>query len=148
VADLSWVVAAMGGVVGGVAAEVRMQRRVGRRLEAPLAARWEALGGMERYGLGRQLRRGRTLPDDAELGASVAAALRAELDRRWYLWVFGVLAALFLLLTVVTLAAGSYTLAAVEAALVVLFAGLAAWQPHVRWRLAVAEEANRSAYEP
>src|SRR4051812_24679715 len=110
----------MGGVAGGVAAEVRMQRRVGRRLPPELASRWDALGGLERYGLGRQLRRGRAV-SDPELGASAAAALRAELDRRWYLWVFGVLAALFLLLTVVTLAAGKYLLAAIEGALVALF---------------------------
>ena len=123
-----------------------MQRRVGQRLKPRLASRWEELSGLERYGLGRQLRRGRTV-FDPELGAEISGALRAELDRRWYLWVFGVLGALFLLLTVVTLAAGKYLLAGIEAAVVVFLAGLIAWQPYVRRRLAAAEEANRELYE-
>jgi hypothetical protein len=134
----------MGGVVGAVAGEIRKQRRVGRRLPARLASRWDSLGGLERYAAGRQLRRGRTLSDDPELGAEVAGALRAELDRRWYLWVFGVLTALFLLLTVVTLAAASYALAGVEAVIALALLGLAASQPYARRRLAVAEEVNRA----
>jgi hypothetical protein len=133
----------MGGVLGGVAGEVRTQRRVARRLEPRLAAQWEALSALERYGMGRQLRRGRTL-SDPDLGAGLAGALHAELDRRWFLWVFGGLGALFLLLTAVTLAAGKYTLAGVEAAIALLLLWTAAWQPYTRRRLAASEAANRA----
>jgi hypothetical protein len=134
----------MGGVAIGVASELSTQGRVARRLDSRLAARWDSLGGLGRYTMGRQLRRGRALEaDDAELGAEVAAALRAVLARRWFLWVFGVLGALFLLLTAVTLAAGKYTLAGVEAVIALLLLWTAAWQPYARRRLAAAEKANR-----
>jgi hypothetical protein len=145
VADLSWVIAGMGGMVGGVAAEVSNQRRVARRLRSRSAARWEALGGWERYRMGRELRRGRALDrGDAELGAEVAEALRAEFNRRWSIWLAGGLAVLFVLLTVVTLAAGKLALAGIEAVVTVVLILTAAWPPHVRRRLAVAEEANRA----
>jgi hypothetical protein len=146
VADLSWLVVGIGTVAGGVAGEVRVQRRVARRLGPRLAARWEALGGFERYHFCRELRRGRTVSEPA-LGAEVAAALRAELDRRWYLWLFGGLGALFLLLTAVTLAAGAYVLAAVEGVVAAALLGIATQQPRLRRKLAVAEEANRALAE-
>ena len=146
-ADLSWFIAAMGGVVGGVAGEVRTQNRVSRRLDKGLARRWDEMGGLERYSVGRELRRGRTLDDDPELGAAAAAALRQEIDRRWVLWLFGGLGVVFGLLAVVSLAMGHFALAGVEALFVLAFGSIALWQPRALRKLAVAAEANRALYE-
>lgn len=143
-ADVSWLVAAMGGVVGGVASEVRTQRRVTRALEPAEASRWDAMGGLERYSVARELRRGRAIEDPA-LGAPVAAALQQQLKSRRLVWVAGALALLFVLLAALDLAGGSFALAAVEAVIVAIFVALPLWQRHVRRRLGEAEEANRRA---
>jgi Flp pilus assembly protein TadB len=144
VADASWLLAAMGGVVGGVAAEIRTQRRVARGLAPAEASRWDALGGFERYRVGRELRRGRAI-DDPALGSQVAAALREQLERRRLALTCGALALLFAVLVVLALAGGSVVLAAVEAVIVACLAALPLWQRHVRRRLGEAEDANRRA---
>jgi Flp pilus assembly protein TadB len=144
VADASWLLAAMGGVVGAAAGEIRIQRRVARQLEKAEASRWDAMGGFERYRVGRDLRRGRVI-EDPGLGFQVAAALREQLERRWLLWVCGVLGLLFVLLAALALAGGSVALAAVEAVIAAGFLALPLWQRHVRRRLGEAEDANRRA---
>ena len=144
VADVSWLVAAMGGVVGGAAGEVRTQRRVARGLAPAEAARWEAIGTFGRYRVGRELRRGRVI-DDPALGSQVALGLREQLERRWLAWTSGLLALLFVLLAALALAGGSGTLAALEGVIAATFLALPLWQRHVRRRLAEADEANRRA---
>jgi hypothetical protein len=145
VADISWVVAGLSAAIAATGGEWMRQGRVARRLEPTAAARWKSLGGMERYAIGRELRRGRALDADrAALGAEAAAAMRAEFGTRGPMWIFGGFGVFFALLAIVSLANGSAALAGVEALLAAGAFAIVASRARVRNRLAVAEEANRA----
>lgn len=137
--------AGLSGAIGVAGGEWIRQGRVARRLEPTAAARWNGLGAMERYMIGRQLRRGRALDaEQAALGAEAAAAMRADFGTRGPTWVFGGFGVFFALLAIVSLANGAAALAGVEAFLAVAALAIVGSRARIRSRLAAAEEANRA----
>jgi hypothetical protein len=104
------------------------------------------LGALERYALGRELRRGRALEDprDAAMGAEVASALGRDFTRRWIAVITGGLGLAFLALAVVAAGFEKFALAGVELAIAAILLAVAALQPRARRKLAAAERANRA----
>ena len=59
--DVSYLLPAIGGVFGGIFAEWLGQNRVEQQLDGGAAVRWRQMGGLPRYAVRRDLRRGRLL---------------------------------------------------------------------------------------